>query len=389
MNTNSLAPFFNSISSKIKLVSQIDDLYSKKLAPKFNSHNFLTWNENKVSEIIAFLLDPNADHQQGDIYLQLFLKHFNIDFFYSDISQIEVKVEDTTLERRRVDIIISSRINDHLIGIENKIYPWTLDQNNQVKDYLHYLSTMSKNYCLFYLAPKSKSLSEQSAGESFRDQVENRRLILINYEDHFLDLLKQFSLHSENERVRCFISDFELRLRKEYLGINNITPNSMITDYIKETPENIKIAFSISKNLNEVKNQLKQDLKNQMIALANELGIDYDSEYNHFSIPQLRNTLIKFAYEQGGVIYGIVKTKQFHDRNPNMLDCNLLKEHLQTKFKTSSWWPLHFLKYSAIEVNEQFWIDILNGGFKEFMREFIVKVQSSPVAVLNQADLSV
>jgi hypothetical protein len=388
MNETDIKDFFNTINTKVKFIEQVDQLYSSKLALKFNSLHFLSWNENKVSEILAFFLDPHADHQQGDIFLKLFLDYFDVHFPYSDVSKVRVKLEETTLDNRRVDIVISYRGNEQLLGIENKIYPWTKDQDGQVKDYLHYLESMSTsgNYQLFYLAPKSKKLSEYSVGSECQDYLESKKLLIINYEDHIIPLLKQFAMYAGNERVRNFITDFELRLREEYLGIDNLTDTNMITNYIKENTGNLKTAFSIYNNLNQVKLDLREELQRQMKELADELNLEFNDQNNHFVLIELRDTYVKYNYEMGGIIYGIVKRPGFYDKNPDKLSCNKLKEYLQVKFNTSQWWPLYTLKYPRIEVEEELWIDIIDGRFKEFMKEFILKVQSAPADILREIE---
>ncbi|MES2455756.1 MAG: PD-(D/E)XK nuclease family protein [Bacteroidota bacterium] len=389
MDQLTLRSFLESIQAKVSAVDLIDGMYAKRLAVNFSSLNFVRWDENKVSELLAFFLDPNANHQQGDIFLKLFIEHFDIYFPYSDISKIRVKVEETTLAKRRVDIVISYDNNKRVIGIENKIYYWTKDQDNQLADYVTYLSTMSNNedYHLFYLAPKSKVLSQQSIGkEQLKELVDSKKLIMINYEDDIIPLLKKFAMHAENERVRIFLTDFELRLKQEYLGNEQITGNTMISNYIKQNTENLKMAFFVHRNINQVKEDLKKDLQLQMDELAEELNIEYNSQHHHFIVPEMKNFYIKFSFEFGGLIYGIVKTPEFFKENYGKLDCISLKEYLQVKFNTSPWWPIYLLKYPKIEVQEELWQDILSGKFKNFMRDFILQIRATPRDLLHQTE---
>ncbi len=227
--------FFKETKEKLDFLNKIEHFYANKLAVKFNLFHFMPWDENKVSEILAFLLDPNADHQQGNLFLALFIKQFELDFPYNETSKIHVEKEHSTLEKRRVDIVIAYDRNKHLIGIENKIYPWTKDQDGQVKDYLAYLSKMSSNghYQLFYLAPKAKAISFASVGENLEALLAKRKLIMINYEEHLMPLLNTFAIHAENERVRAFIIDFELRLREAFVGNDHLTDHTLMINYIK------------------------------------------------------------------------------------------------------------------------------------------------------------
>lgn len=61
MNYNS---FFRDIKVREKIASEFEQRHAKKLATKFNGMRFLQWNENKVSEILAFFLNPKAEHEQ-------------------------------------------------------------------------------------------------------------------------------------------------------------------------------------------------------------------------------------------------------------------------------------------------------------------------------------
>lgn len=80
----------------------------------------------------------------------------------------------------------------------------------------------------------------------------------------------------------------------------------------------------------------------------------------------------------GGVIYGLVKTPEYKAINRNKICFTELRYHLRTKFKTSQWWPLYFLQYKNIEHNSEFWIDVQNGNFKLFMKDFIMSVLQAP-----------
>lgn len=120
--------------------------------------------ENKVSEIFAFFLNPNESHRQEDLYLKLFIKRFQLIFSLENFKDIEVIVEKRTHNSRRLDIYITDKDGNNVIGFENKIYEWTTDQFKQVEDYIDFLSGISKNYkfTLIYLSPKNKKVSEYS-----------------------------------------------------------------------------------------------------------------------------------------------------------------------------------------------------------------------------------
>ncbi|OCA77042.1 hypothetical protein BBI01_00830 [Chryseobacterium artocarpi] len=381
--------FFREIQARSKFEIEYEKRHSKKLATQFNAMKFLHWNENKVSEILAFFLNPNEDHGQGDIYLKLFKEELGLHFPYDNPKKVQVILEDSTFEKRRVDIVLKNQDSLHVIGIENKIYPWTKDQKNQVQDYLKYLQYISTHhYQLLYLAPKSKELTEYSGGEEIETLIETGLLRLINYEDDIIPLLKEFIKNTENERVRCFLMDFENQLIENYMGKENLDPGSL-SHFMTETEDNIETAFQISNTLHSIKQDMKGLADQQMLQLADELSeelnikVIYDEQYHQFGISVLKNVYVRFNYEEGGVIYGLVKTPVFMDRYREKVYFEDLRNYLGIKFRTSHLWPLYFLQYGNIDHNAEFWVDIKNGNFKLFMKTFIMKVLEAPEDIIK------
>ena len=380
MNDTSLNTFFSAIGARQNFIRDFEASYAKKLAIGFNALDFLPWNENKVSQILAYFLNPKGGHHQGDVYLQLFVSAFGLQFTYSDVSQVVVKTEDATDTNRRIDIVVSYKNRKRIFGIENKIYPWTSDQKDQVKDYLQFLKQecSTESYQLIYLAPKSKVLTEYSGGEDISRLIEEGRLIIINYEEHIIKLVREFTIHTENERVRCFLLDFERKLTEKYIGNENLDGKNMLANYINENNENLKIAFAVSNSLNGLKEHLKSELSNQMTELAEELQLVYDRQYNHFELNNLKNHYVKYNFEMGGVIYGLVKKPDYFIQHPEKVFLPKLAAHLGVRFKTSYWWPLYIQQYTDIDTNEQLWIDIKDRHFAVFMQSFLKKIMELP-----------
>lgn len=120
--------FFKDVETRVQLAKMFEVSYGNILATKFNAFHFIEWNEKNVSSILAFFLNPNENHQQGDLYLNIFSKRFSLQFDTSTPESIVIKTEDTTLNNRRIDIVMYSKTRNEVIGIENKIYTHTTDQ---------------------------------------------------------------------------------------------------------------------------------------------------------------------------------------------------------------------------------------------------------------------
>lgn len=359
--------FYTTIQAKIKATSEVRNQYGKILSPDFNFFDFWSLDENKTSEIIAHFLDVNGAHNQGDVFLKLFIKHFNLDFEYSDEDIISVKCEHITHNNRRIDIVIAKNQFEKIIGIENKIYTWTSDQDNQVMDYLNYLKKVTNdNYCLLYLSPMDKIISETSITKQDVENYTNaNRLKIINYEEDIIALIHLFALHCESDRVRYFLLEFEKKLKEMFTGENYMDESKMITDYILENDANLETSLRIGMSLHQVKTKLKEDFEKQLHEIGNELGIKYEN--SRFYPSQWQNNFICFSYESGGILYGIIRKAS----DANKSKVIEIEEAFNTKFNTSNWWPMWQFFYSNIDNTPEFWLEINNGAAKQKAKEFV------------------
>ena len=126
---------------------------SKTGVPGFNVFDYLRKNseqervpELQLSRIIAHLLDPRQTHGQETLFLRAFLDAagLNGDRGWPDIGgngiDVEVETEHSTRANRSIDIFVEIVADKqrYCLAIENK--PYADDLENQVQDYLKYLS---------------------------------------------------------------------------------------------------------------------------------------------------------------------------------------------------------------------------------------------------------
>jgi hypothetical protein len=367
-----LQNYFSTFETKIKLTEEARKTYGKELSPDFNLFDFWKINENKVSEIFTFFLDPAGKHEQGDVYLRHFLKKFDLDFFiFSDKDVIRVQCELSTDNGRRIDIAIIKNDFEQIIGIENKIYAWTADQKNQVSDYLNYLHQKAKReYCLLYLCPQSKMLSDSSLNPDDRIRYENdKKLKFITYEEHIIDCIAEFSLLSENTRVRSFLKDFERKLSRMYRGENNYSSKQVAVEHIGYSYKNLELTFLLANSLDEIKRQLKDKFEQQIAEIGQELGLEVDGRKLTPSNWKIHKII--FSYEMGGILYGLVRDKP-NPEKPRLLEIeSYLNEQLGISFNVSELWPMYQHFYSNIEKSQDFWLDIYNGEAKKKAKTFV------------------
>lgn len=370
--------FFSVVDTQIKLTEQVRAYYGKEIAPDFNSFDFWQIDENKVSQLISFFLNPKESHEQGDIYLRHFLKKFKLNFFdFDDEDSIQVICEYGTDQHRRIDIVIIKNAFEQVIGIENKIYLDTTDQKDQITDYLDFLDKKSKgNYCLLYISPQNKNISGDSIDPKVRLRYESKnQLISLSYEEHIIDCIGEFSLMTENIRVKSFLKDFEKRLNKMYMGESNINSKKVVVDYINENEKNLEISFLIKNSLEEVKIDLKRKFEGQIAEIGKKLDLEVDGLI--LKPKKWTNHFIRFHYEKGGLLYGIIRKEEDPERSKLPEIENLLEEKLREKFIVSYWWPMYQFFYSSIDNNKEFWLDINNGTAKSRAMDFVQLINSN------------
>ena len=377
MDNQNIHSFFSDVNSKVEFVNSVKKEFSKTLASDFNSLNFWNINENKVSEIFTFFLNISEDHGQGDLYLNLFLKKFKLSFPLESGDKIETVVEKRTHNNRRLDIFISNEKGTHAIGIENKLYVWTDDQHKQVDDYIDFLNQKSKNnqFTLLYLAPKNKQICTNSFDkQTFEENFHTDCLKFISYEEDLVPLIHEFAIHTENERVRSFLLDFERKIKTLFMGNSDINEQSIIKECIVE---NLETSLMIFNNFPVVKNELRAKFYDQMIEISNELKIHIDDTNTRFYLDKLGNNKIAVNFEGGGLIYGVIRNAEDLLKT-TYADIEFL---FVENFEVSYWWSMWRWMYRDIEYSPEFWQGVLDGSVKKLVKDFIETIIDSKINI--------
>ena len=368
-----ISNFYDVLQTKTSLSKEVRNKFGKILSPDFNALNFWNLDENKVSEILASFLDPLGSHNQGDTFLQLFITHFKLDFSYNSTDLIRLECEHFTHNKRRIDIVITKNGNEKIIGIENKIYTWTCDQANQVKDYIEYLEDVTKgDFCLLYLSPSGKEVSNLSICEDDYIKYKNLgKLKKITYEQDVIKLIHSFALHSESERVRYFLLEFEMKLKEMFTGENYMDDTKMIKDYILQSQDNLETSFNIANSLLEVKKQLLENFQTQLIEISEELGIEFQDF--DFLPTNWINHKIGVSFEEGAVDFGIMRNEVDQDKST----LPAIVELLGGEFKTTELWPWYKTLYSNINNETSFWLDINSGEAKKRVKALVKSINDN------------
>ncbi len=163
-----------------------------------------SFDENFISDFLAYILDPNYNGVGIEPLLRLveenpnaigILKSLNL----ADKSNVTVIREYTFQCGRRIDILIN--VNDNLvIGLENKIF--SNESLNQTKDYANSISIEfpDSEYALFFLTLNGvKADSEDFIPMSYAQLISKLKKVKFDYRDNIRKkvIFDDFILHIE------------------------------------------------------------------------------------------------------------------------------------------------------------------------------------------------
>lgn len=252
----------NIVKSQIDTHLKFKKEYDKQLALDFSLFQFFTIGENKISQVLAYFLDVNQNHGQGNIFLKEFVNTF------CD-KEIEIEQLENICEKiipnnnRRIDIYI--KLKDFTIAVENKI--WADDQNNQLKDYSAFLEQKSHgNYLLLYLSPYGLEPKTKSIKEKLKESlIEKKKLKIISYKDDIISLINNWLVICEADNVSHFLKEFKKYLEIKFLGKNTLNMSKELRAIIHENEREVQ------QLVNEYKG-----IENEILSKLNTVGKELD-----------------------------------------------------------------------------------------------------------------
>ena len=219
-----LEMFSSSLREKLKIYREEKLRWDRFLSTDFNVvSEFIRPNENRLSDIIACLLDANGSHGQQGKFLDAFLKRLFEKKRSDRVAELsdkqpQVKREAPTHynenQHRRIDITIDFK--DFGIGIENK--PWDREQEYQLMDYYEHLKKKYKQCCLIYITPDGIPPTTICNPD---DLIQKGELYLLSYSSDILSWLEECWQLCVSDRFRWFLRDF-----REYI-YNEFPPSSI------------------------------------------------------------------------------------------------------------------------------------------------------------------
>lgn len=267
-----LQNLLNEVTKNTDALKTAQSLYSRQLAPKFNTFDFINTDELGLSKILADLLNPKGSHGQKEDFLRLFIEHClpnvteNLTWlpFMESLQQTKVFVEEITWKsgtRRRMDIYLECKADDKSYGIciENK--PYASDQFEQLKDYAEELRRRNlTHWHLVYLNEHADTPSEYSIKPvDLEALIAENQFSALKFSG-LIDWFKACQAECQNNSVTEFLAQLIKFIQKQFMGIEDMSMKDMVLELMQQNDENIEASIQISNNVEAMKNQLVQKL---------------------------------------------------------------------------------------------------------------------------------
>ena len=237
VDAESLRGFLNGLKPQLEWARKVESELDRQMGRRFNVLDYVSTSELGLSRVIADLLNPNAAHGQGVLFLDLLLRGLKLDF---KAKHARVETEHTIringrLRRLDILVVVESQDDRRCLAIENK--PYAEDGSGQVRDYLDYLGHEyerdgAARHCLIYLSgsgemPEKSSvtlerLEQEKAHGGFavmpycRAVTSSDAAFLVDYTlaDWFRDCRRACDV----DRLRWFLGDAESFCEQRFGG---------------------------------------------------------------------------------------------------------------------------------------------------------------------------
>lgn len=341
-------------------------LYSRQLAPKFNTFNFINTDELGISRILADLLSPNGSHGQQKDFLRLFVEYClpsihgdsNWAPFLEHLEHTKVFTEETTWAsgtRRRMDIYLECTYGDasYSICIENK--PYASDQFEQLIDYAKELENRGfTHWYIVYLNETSDTPDEKSLDtDTLEDWVLSNQYSALKFSG-LIDWLKICQVECQNNSVTEFLVQLTKFVQRQFMGIEDMNEDNAVLEIMNQSAESIEASLIIHNNVERMKRELiekfKSDLHLHVKNLSQNITMKHmrvGSKYEKISFGSIENIgFICFEFQDyyskpylGVRFLGKFKDSEFANQHKSKINI-VLNENIKNKqFRSSNWWP--------------------------------------------------
>jgi len=215
--------FFSDLSYRQNIFNQYKKYFDIYLSSDFNIFDLISPDENKISDILADVLDPDGSHGQGNVFLTEFLNLLTekgVALPKLDLKRgVTVTREQTTFQERRIDLLLKFE-SELVIGIENK--PWASESEKQIEDYIKYIKNYETKdvFAFLFLHPTGKQ--PESIDENvWRTLEEEGKCKALSYKDDLIAFLKRCYEKCKSEKYRFFLQDFLTYIENKFTEVED------------------------------------------------------------------------------------------------------------------------------------------------------------------------
>lgn len=202
--------FFDTIRSRVAIERQRQLEIDLTEASRFNVFDLIEPDENKLSDILADLMNPTGSHGQGDLFVRSLFQELGFGASDTDGQIPTVSREALThgivKSHRRMDVLVEAGV---LLAIENKVD--SLEQPDQVKDYLQHLRYCARAqpqpFVLVYLTPNGRRPTSLRP-DVLKIELAEGRLRCWSYRQELRAWLDDCRRRCAALRIQSFLSDF-------------------------------------------------------------------------------------------------------------------------------------------------------------------------------------
>lgn len=400
-NITPLLNQLNELSEYFKSRDEQQERTAKTHAPSFSPFAFIKTNEMELSRLIAYFLNPHAEHGQRRLFLDHFLRQIQCED-YIKCDDVVIAVEHTlSHSARRHDIVIKGLRDNQaawVISIENKLRG-AGDQNNQIEDYINDLKTLHpENYLLLYLKPYLERPSVKSISSELWDEYElTNRAKSIDGE-----LIHNWLASSVKEvrakNVQLFIQQFKTYIKENIMGQVTKEEATALIKKITSDEALLSSTLKLANIQNELRCYLLDELAKQMkerlqqssfyskwTIEVSHSGSDWQRRYSGIYLKyQCSEFRVGFESQKdyfGDWIIGVCPSTPKAKSDEQMKQLfSRIGDYYSDTFKRSSQWPRYqYLDYPYSgdwSTNVDVWLEIRTGSFSEYLFELFERLIS-------------
>lgn len=282
---------YQNLLNKINAITSKYHNEAKETGERFNIFQILGMDskENKThSAFLYALLNPNGNHLQGSIFLELFLKEIgceNLIDIYTASIVVEKHIGFVDKDYQtggRIDLVIED-IKGCAILIENKIYAY--DQPNQLQRYYEYGSRRNSPFKVVYLTLDGSIPTLTTTGNLNQEKVE--QIISTSYKKNIIQWLDKCAIEIGNiPFLKESIIQYKNLIHIITQTTNQIIMEQELASLLSQKEENFIAALKIQETIRNIYSSISRKVENTFAVYNSQFGkkIKYKDNYIEFSV---------------------------------------------------------------------------------------------------------